>query len=64
MEGLRLVDWYFSQTSGRGKIIVLSAVSREVLDEVREDPRVAAVISKPYSLEALLAVVQEVAGSD
>jgi two-component system KDP operon response regulator KdpE len=64
VEGLRLVDWYFSQASGRAKIIVLSAVGRDVLDEVRDDPRVAAVVSKPFSLEALLSLIASVAVGD
>lgn len=64
LEGLRLIDWYVSHASGRAKIIVLSAIGRDVLDEVREDPRVAAVFSKPYSLEALLSVVQDTAVDD
>jgi two-component system, OmpR family, KDP operon response regulator KdpE len=64
LEGLRLVDWYFSQASGRAKIIVLSAVGRDVLDEVRDDPRLAAVMAKPFSLEALLALVASVAVGD
>ena len=64
LEGLRLVDWYFRQASGRAKIIVLSAVGREVLDEVRQDPRVAAVVAKPFSVDALLALVASVAVGD
>ena len=64
LEGLRLVDWYQSQGSGRAKIIVLSAVGRELLDEVRGDPRVAAVVAKPFSLEGLLSVVESVAADD
>jgi DNA-binding response OmpR family regulator len=64
LEGLRLVDWYVGQASGRAKIIVLSAVGREVLDEVRADPRVAAVVAKPYSVDALLALVASVAAGD
>jgi DNA-binding response OmpR family regulator len=64
LEGLRLVDCYFSQASGRAKIIVLSAVGRDLLDEVRDDPRVAAVMAKPFSLEALLSLVESVAVSD
>jgi DNA-binding response OmpR family regulator len=64
LEGLRLVDWYHSQGSGRAKIIVLSAIGREVLDEIRGDPRVAAVVAKPFSLEGLLALVETVAVGD
>jgi DNA-binding response OmpR family regulator len=64
LEGLRLVDWYFSQASGRAKIIVLSAVGRDVLDEVRADPRVAAVVAKPFSLDALLALVASVTAGE
>ena len=64
LEGLRLVDWYHSQGSARAKIIVLSAVGREVLDEVRGDPRVSAVVAKPFSLEGLLSLVETVALRD
>ena len=64
LEGLRLVDWYHSQGSGRAKIIVLSAIGRDALDEIRGDSRVAAVMSKPFSLEALLSLIESVAMSD
>jgi DNA-binding response OmpR family regulator len=64
LEGLGLVDWYHSQGGGRAKIVVLSAVGRDVLDAVRGDPRVAAVVAKPFSLEALLSLVESVAVSD
>jgi DNA-binding response OmpR family regulator len=58
LEGLRFLDWYFARPERRGEVIVLSALGSEVLDEVREDPRVAAVMSKPFALENLLAVVE------
>ena len=64
LEGLRLVDWYHSQGSRRAKIIVLSAIGRDALDEIRGDSRVAAAMSKPFSLEALLSLVESVAMSD
>jgi DNA-binding response OmpR family regulator len=64
LEGLRLVDWYQSQGSGRAKIIVLSAIGRDALDEIRGDSRVAAVMPKPFSLEALISLVERVAMSD
>ena len=51
-------------TTGTAKIIVLSAIGREVLDEIRGDPRVAAVVAKPFSLEGLLALVETVAVGD
>ena len=57
LEGLRFLDWYFAKPR-RGEVIVLSALGREVLDEVREDARVAAVMSKPFAVENLLAVVE------
>ena len=64
LEGLRLVDWYHSQGSGRAKIIVLSAIGRDALDEIRGDSRVAAVMPKPFSLEALISLVESVVMSD
>lgn len=57
LEGLRFLDWYYAEER-RGKVIALSALGTEVLSEVREDPRVAAVISKPFALEHLLATVE------
>jgi DNA-binding response OmpR family regulator len=63
LEGLGLVDWYQGR-GGHAKIIVLSAVGRDVLDDVRRDPRVAAVVAKPFSLEGLLLVVESIAVTD
>ena len=57
LEGLRFLDWYYGKER-RGDVIVLSALGTQVLSEVRDDPRVAAVISKPFVLEHLLATVE------
>ena len=57
LEGLRFLDWYFAKPERAGEVIVLSALGNEVLNEVREDSRVAAVMSKPFALEHLSAVV-------
>jgi DNA-binding response OmpR family regulator len=57
LEGLRFLDWYFGMEKRRGHVIVLSALGSEVLNEVREDSRVAAVMNKPFAVEHLLATV-------
>jgi DNA-binding response OmpR family regulator len=57
LEGLRFLDWYFGKPERAGEVIVLSALGSEVLNEVREDSRVAAVMNKPFALEHLNAVV-------
>ena len=57
LEGLRFLDWYFGKPKRRGQVIVLSALGSEVLSEVREDSRVAAVIGKPFAVEHLIAMV-------
>jgi DNA-binding response OmpR family regulator len=57
LEGLRFLDWYFGKPERAGEVIVLSALGNEVLNEVREDSRVAAVMNKPFALEHLTAVV-------
>jgi DNA-binding response OmpR family regulator len=57
LEGLRFLDWYFGKPERAGEVIVLSALGSEVLNEVREDSRVAAVMNKPFALEHLTAVV-------
>jgi DNA-binding response OmpR family regulator len=57
LEGLRFLDWYFGTEKRRGRVIVLSALRSEVLDEVREDSRVAAVMHKPFAVEHLVAMV-------
>lgn len=58
LEGLRFLDWYYADAEHRAKLVVLSALGREILDEVREDSRVAAVMSKPFAVESLVAVVE------
>jgi two-component system OmpR family response regulator len=58
LEGLRFLDWYFGDPQRRGKVIVLSALGVEVLNDVRNDSRVAAIVSKPFAVEELLAVVE------
>jgi two-component system, OmpR family, response regulator len=58
LEGLRFLDWYYANAEHRAKVIVLSALGREILDEVREDARVAAVMSKPFAVENLVAAVE------
>lgn len=58
LEGLRFLDWYFGEPRHRGKVIVLSALGADVLSEVGEDTRVAAIVSKPFAVEDLLAIVE------
>ena len=58
LEGLRFLDWYYGDAEHRAKVIVLSASGREILDEVRQEPRVAEVMSKPFAVENLVAVVE------
>lgn len=58
LEGLQFLDWYFNEPQRRGKVIVLSALGVEVLNEIRDDSRVAAIVSKPFAVEELLAVVE------
>lgn len=57
-EGLKLVEWCARRTERRPKIIVVSALPSGVLEEVRRDPRIAAVVSKPFDVLELLAVVE------
>jgi DNA-binding response OmpR family regulator len=57
LEGLRFLNWYFGKPERSGEVIVLSALGSDVLNEVREDSRVAAVMSKPFALEHLTAAV-------
>jgi DNA-binding response OmpR family regulator len=64
LEGLRFLDWYFDKPKRAGEVIVLSALGSEVLNEVREDSRVAAVMNKPFALEHLTAVVDALLESD
>lgn len=59
LEGLRFLDWYFGTEKRHGQVIVLSALGREILNEVRADSRVAAVMSKPFAVEHLVAMVDE-----
>lgn len=59
LEGRRFLDWYFARPERRGRVVVLSALGREVLDEFRIDSRIAAVMNKPFAVEQLLAMVDE-----
>lgn len=59
LEGRRFLDGYFARRERRGRVVVLSALGREVLDEFRNDSRIAAVMSKPFAVEQLLAIVDE-----
>jgi DNA-binding response OmpR family regulator len=58
LEGLHFLDWYFGDSQRRGKVVVVSALGVEVLNEIRDDSRVAAIVSKPFAVEELLAVVE------
>jgi DNA-binding response OmpR family regulator len=58
LEGLHFLDWYFGDPQRRGKVVVVSALGVEVLNEIRDDSRVAAIVSKPFAVEELLAVVE------
>lgn len=63
LEGLRFLDWYYLQPERRGRVIALSALGEQVLAEVRQDSRVAAIVSKPFAVEDLLAIVEELLAS-
>ena len=58
LEGLLFLDWYFGEPRRRGKVIVLSALGVEILNQLRDDSRVGAIVSKPFAVEELLAVVE------
>jgi DNA-binding response OmpR family regulator len=58
LEGLRFLDWYYAQPERRGRVIVLSALGEQVLAEVGQDSRVAAIVSKPFAVEDLLGIVE------
>jgi DNA-binding response OmpR family regulator len=58
LEGLHFLDWYYAQPERRGRVIVLSALGEQVLAEVGQDSRVAAIVSKPFAVEDLLGIVE------